>query len=124
MDAKEYQAAVEYEKLTQAVYQAILNGEGQNVTVEHNVDKLGRSGVAHQVDVYWQFSQAGLDHIVLMECKNYASSITLEKVRNFFAACTMSATAAANRYQSRLPIRRGKIREALRDWGGSKWGRV
>lgn len=43
------------------------------------------SGVAHQVDVSWRFRRATVDHHVLIECKNYASDITLEKVRNFFA---------------------------------------
>lgn len=84
MDAETYQEAIEYEKLTQAIYQAILKLEGQNIAVQHNVPIVGRSGVEHQVDVFWKFRQASIDHTVLVECKNYASTLTLEKVRNFF----------------------------------------
>lgn len=84
MNAKAFHEAIEYERLTQAIYQTILHNEGENIAVEHNVEKAGRSGVEHQVDVYWRFRQAGLDHTVLIECKNYASPLTLEKVRNFF----------------------------------------
>ena len=84
MDAEQYKEAIEYEKLTQAVYQAILAREDQNLAVQHNVAITGRSGVDHQVDVYWRFRQASIDHTVLVECKNYASALTLEKVRNFF----------------------------------------
>jgi len=81
-----YAEAVEYEKFTQSVYQAILRKENAgNVNVEHNLDIKGRSGVAHQIDVSWRFRRATVEHHVLIECKNYASDITLEKVRNFFA---------------------------------------
>lgn len=86
MDAELYSESVEYEKLTQAVYQAMLAQEGvQGIDVEHNLDIPGRSGVKHQIDVSWRFKQATISHHVLVECKNYASAITLEKVRNFFA---------------------------------------
>lgn len=86
MDAETYKAAIEYELLTQAVYKAILAKEGaETIDVRHNVSIVGRSGVEHQVDVYWEFRQAGVTHKVLIECKNYASNLTLEKARNFFA---------------------------------------
>jgi hypothetical protein len=86
MDAKMYAEAVEYEKFTQSVYQAIMRKENVgNINVEHNLDIKGRSGVAHQIDVSWRFRRATVEHHVLIECKNYASDITLEKVRNFFA---------------------------------------
>ncbi len=86
MNANLYNEAIEYEQLTKDIYQAILVREGVNtVDVKHNVSVNGRSGVAHQIDVYWEFKQAGITHRVLVECKNYASNITLEKARNFFA---------------------------------------
>jgi len=85
MDSELFKESVEYERLTQAVYQAIIRKEGQNIEVVHNQDVIGKSGVAHQVDVLWRFKLAGVTHLVLIECKNYASTLTLEKVRNFFA---------------------------------------
>ena len=81
-----YDQAIEYEKFTQEVYQSILAQKNvANVEVKHNKNIAGRSGVKHQVDVHWVCKQAGKDHTVLIECKNYNSSLTLEKVRNFFA---------------------------------------
>lgn len=86
MDAEMYAEAIEYELLTQAIYKDILAREGvSTANVQHNVSIAGRSGVEHQVDVYWEFKQAGITHRVLIECKNYASNLTLEKARNFFA---------------------------------------
>ena len=60
------------------------NEASHNIQVEHNVDVTGRSGVAHQIDVFWRYKHAGVEHTVLIECKNYASNLTLEKVRNLF----------------------------------------
>ncbi|WP_315384449.1 restriction endonuclease [Microvirgula aerodenitrificans] len=86
MDKGMYAEAIEYELLTQAIYRDILAREGvSTANVQHNVSIVGRSGVEHQVDVYWEFKQAGITHRVLIECKNYASNLTLEKARNFFA---------------------------------------
>lgn len=86
MDAQLYKEAIEYELLVQVVYQAILQQEGvENIEVQHNTPIRGRSGVEHQIDVYWEFRQAGINHKVLIECKNYSSNLSLEKARNFFA---------------------------------------
>lgn len=86
MDIDLYSQSIQYEQLTQAIYQAILQREGMsNIEVEHDVTLRGRSGVEHQIDVLWRFRQAGVEHKVVIECKNYATSLTLEKVRNFFA---------------------------------------
>lgn len=86
MDAELYKEAIDYEKLVQSIYQDILKGEGVSPdSVKHNIDIVGKSGVEHQVDVMWKHKLAGIEHPVLVECKNYSSAITLDKVRNFFA---------------------------------------
>lgn len=81
-----YKNSVEYEKLTQAIYQSVLNDQGlEKIRVEHSVSLKGHSGVEHQIDVHWKFKQANMEHAVLIECKNYSTALTLEKVRNFHA---------------------------------------
>lgn len=85
MDIDLFNEAIQYEQLTQTIYQAILKNElANNIKVEHNVGVTGRSGVVHQIDVLWRFRQAGVEHTILIECKNYTSNVTLEKVRSFF----------------------------------------
>lgn len=86
MDNDIYTQSIKYEQLVQSIYQEILAKEGvENVQVDHDVKVRGRSGVEHQIDVLWRFKQAGMEHTVLIECKNYAKALNLEKVRNFFA---------------------------------------
>lgn len=85
MDIDLYKESIQYEQITQSIYQSILKNEGScNIEVKHNVDIKGHSGTYHQIDVLWRFKQAGIEHTVLVECKNYSSNITLEKARNFF----------------------------------------
>lgn len=84
MNSELFEEAIRYEQLTQSVYQAILQSEGdRTIRVEHNIAIPGRSGVKHQIDVLWRFLKAGIEHKVLIECKNYSSNVSLEKVRNF-----------------------------------------
>lgn len=86
MNADTYREAIEYELLTQGIYESVLRQDGaENVEVKHNLQVAGRSGVSHQIDVLWEFIQAGITHRVLIECKNYSSNLSLEKARNFFA---------------------------------------
>lgn len=84
MDKQIYEEAREYELLTQAIYQAILQEEGEAVDVLHNVDLKGRSGVEHQCDIAWKFRQGGIEHTVIIECKHYATALNLGHVRSFF----------------------------------------
>jgi hypothetical protein len=83
--SKEQNQNTEYEKLAQYIYQCILLAEGfNNIIVEHNVNKLGKSGCEHQIDVYWEFTVGGVTQKVAIECKNYSSVVSIGKVRDFF----------------------------------------
>jgi hypothetical protein len=76
----------DYEKLTQAIYQAMLDAEGvKNIKVEHDVKVIGKSGVVHQIDVYWKFRLANNEHSVAVECKKYRSLVKLSDIRSFYS---------------------------------------
>lgn len=77
--------STEYEKLAQEIYQAISDAEGvKSINVQHNTKLLGKSGCKHQIDVYWEFEMMGIKHCVAIECKNYASEVSVGKLRDFF----------------------------------------
>ena len=42
----------------------------------------GKSGVEHQIDVFWEYRYAGVSHKVLIECKYYSKAISLIHARN------------------------------------------
>jgi len=80
-------SSTEYERLTRDVYAALLRSEGvDTVDVRHNTDILGRSGCAHQIDVYWEFRLGGVLFRTAIECKRYASTLEIGRVRDFYAA--------------------------------------
>lgn len=75
----------EYEKFTQEIYQGLMNLKGvHTVDVKHNAKLKGLSGQRHQVDVYWEYQIGGVEHKVIIECKNYNTAIPIGKVRDFY----------------------------------------
>ncbi|WP_125782552.1 restriction endonuclease [Pseudoalteromonas rubra] len=73
----------DYELLTQKIYKAILESEGvENIAVQHDVKIQGKSGVEHQIDVFWEYRYAGVSHKVLIECKYYSKPVSLIHARN------------------------------------------
>lgn len=74
----------EFELFTQRIYQRLVNNDVLKPTkVQHNVKLKGKSGCAHQIDVYWEYEIAGNLHRVAIECKNYDSLVPVGKVRDF-----------------------------------------
>lgn len=77
------ETSTDYEKLAQKIYEEILALQGvENIDVRHNVKIKGKSGVEHQIDVFWEYKYAGIVHRVLIECKHYSHAVSLLHVRN------------------------------------------
>lgn len=77
----------EFELFVKAIYEEIIEQEDiDNVRVEHDIKVIGKSGQAHQIDVYWEFSSAGVTHRVAVECKEYKNTVSVGKIRDFSAA--------------------------------------
>jgi hypothetical protein len=80
-----------YEKFVTRLMQTIVDdalAKGiKPIVVEHNPKprKLGRSGCRHQIDVYYEVQFAGETFSVAVECKKFKSSISIGRVRDFWA---------------------------------------
>lgn len=75
----------EYEKFAQEIYQGLVSADVvKTIDVKHNVKLTGKSGQAHQIDVYWEYEIAGVKHKVAIECKNYKKAVPVGKVRDFY----------------------------------------
>lgn len=72
----------EYEKLAQVIYKQILEIEGHNADVKHDVTIQGKD-YKHQIDVYWELKVAGITTKYLIEAKDYASPVSIEKIKAF-----------------------------------------
>jgi hypothetical protein len=66
---------VPYEKLVQGIFQAINDQEEvATITVEQNKTLQGKIST-HQIDVYWKFLKAGIEHEVIVQAKDWRSAV-------------------------------------------------
>lgn len=77
-------SGTEYELMVKNVYDRLYATEGvENPIIQHNVKFIGKSGATHQIDLYWEFTVAGVRHRVAVECKNYKNAVKKEKIAAF-----------------------------------------
>lgn len=76
-----------YEEFVGAIQQSLIAAEGmshvKNIKVETNKKIIDKNGIARQFDVYWEFDLGGYVYKTVIECKDYASTITVEKIDAF-----------------------------------------
>nr|WP_200874421.1 hypothetical protein [Ferrovum myxofaciens] len=74
----------EYELFVSSLQQALLNAENittqKNITVEVNKLILDNCGIERQFDIYWEYELGGLTYKTVIECKDYNSSVSVEKI--------------------------------------------
>jgi len=73
-----------YEVFVASLQEAILNSEYKNIhtniIVEHNKKIIDNCGIERQFDVYWEYELGGLTYKTVIECKDYNSKITVDKI--------------------------------------------
>jgi hypothetical protein len=102
-----------------------------DVTVEHNVTLLGRSGAPRQIDVLIRHRQGLYEHLVVVECKYWRQSVKRMHV-DALATTVREVGAAKGVLFSAKGFQAGAITEArhqdielylLRDLQRHEWGR-
>ncbi|MCP1375167.1 restriction endonuclease [Dyella lutea] len=71
------------EQDVKTVYSYLLNMKDEGVVVANNVFMTGKSGVQHEIDVYYEFARAGIRHRVTIECKDWASAVSKGNIQEF-----------------------------------------
>ncbi|GIN74783.1 hypothetical protein J14TS2_52580 [Bacillus sp. J14TS2] len=71
------------ESLIQYVYQVLSDHSDKEIEVKNKEEIVGKSGVSHNIDVYYQFDLNGITHKVIFECKNWDNKVPKEKVLAF-----------------------------------------
>ena len=77
----------EYEKFVAELQQALLNADmltNQN-DVHVEVDKIitDNCGIKRQFDIYWEYELGGITYKTVIECKDYNSKVTVDKIDAF-----------------------------------------
>jgi hypothetical protein len=55
----------------------------EGVVVGHRVLMAGKSGVSHEIDVYYEFDKAGVRHRVAIECKDWKNPVSKGQIQEF-----------------------------------------
>lgn len=122
----------EYELFVKAVYECLNRADGlSDVLIQHDVKLMGAAGVEHQIDVFWTFKLGGVDYKVAVECKDYNSHVSKEKIEAFHSilhdignvhgifASKMGFQSGAILYAQKYGIQLMEIRKPIdSDWEG------
>ena len=71
------------EKDVQRVYAFLLNMRDEGVSVSNPMFMTGKSGEQHEIDVYYEFTRAGIRHRVAIECKDWATPVSKGQIQEF-----------------------------------------
>lgn len=74
----------EYELFVANLQQALLNAETittqKNIQVEVDKKITDNCGIERQFDIYWEYELGGITYKTVIECKDYNSNVSVEKI--------------------------------------------
>ena len=75
---------LEYELFVKKIFYAInnvnSNDEFKNIDIKHDVKITDNNGIERQFDIYWEYEMCGFIYKTIVECRDYNSNISVEKV--------------------------------------------
>ena len=84
-------AGKELENYVQFVYQKLLDFMDEGAMVSSNVSVIGKSGVKHEFDVYYEFQHLNMRHRIAIECKDWNTPVSKGEVGEFLVFCKKGA---------------------------------
>lgn len=73
-----------YEIFVQKLQQALLSSEPltkqKNIEIEHQKKIIDNSGIEREFDLYWEYELAGITYKTVIECKDYATKISIDRI--------------------------------------------
>ena len=74
----------EYELFVKEIYERLNAVDGlSDVKIQHDIKLIGAAGVEHQIDLYWTFSRGSVNYSVAIECKDYNSKVSKDRIQSF-----------------------------------------
>ena len=74
----------EYESFVATLQQALLDSEkwaeSKNIKIEQNKKIKDNCEIIREFDLYWEYECAGITYKTVIECKDYASKVSIEKI--------------------------------------------
>lgn len=73
----------DFESYVQYVYKTLLNLRGEQIQVSRGTTFRLSNGESYEIDVYYEFSKAGVRHRVAIECKDWDRRVDQGKILEF-----------------------------------------
>lgn len=73
----------ELEEHVQSVYSMLLNMRDDGVVVSRGATLFSNDGIPHEIDVFYEFIRAGVQHRVAIECKNTQRPVEKGRIQEF-----------------------------------------
>ena len=74
----------DYEIFVQRLQQALLDSERlttqKNIKIERHKKITDNCGINREFDLYWEYELAGVTYKTIIECKDYAAPVSVEKI--------------------------------------------
>lgn len=74
----------DYEIFVQNLQQALINSEElmlqKNIEIERNKKIEDNYGIVREFDLYWEYELAGVTYKTIIECKDYASRVSIDRI--------------------------------------------
>ncbi|EGR2724462.1 restriction endonuclease [Vibrio parahaemolyticus] len=74
----------EYEEFVASLQKALFESEQwtelRNIQIEQNKKIKDNFGILREFDLYWEYELAGITYKTVIECKDYASKVSIEKI--------------------------------------------
>ena len=74
----------DYEQFVKNLQQGLLDSEDlmkqKNISIEANKKITDNCGIKREFDLYWEYELAGITYKTVIECKDYASKVSVEKI--------------------------------------------
>jgi hypothetical protein len=74
----------EYEEFVAKLQKAIFDSEQytsqKNILIQKNKKRLDKNGLEREFDIYWEYELGGFTYKTIIECKDYNSTISIERI--------------------------------------------
>ncbi len=85
--ANMYNSGKAYEELVRDIQHSLIVAENipslSNIVIEKNKKIKDRSGIEREFDIYWEFEIGGSIYRSVIECKDYSTPVSIEKIDAF-----------------------------------------
>lgn len=76
-----------YEQFVAKLQKALMDSQGliqqHNISIELNKKLIDKNGIEREFDIYWEYEFGGIAYRTVIECKDYESKISIDRIDSF-----------------------------------------